>query len=774
MIKSKILIIILILLFIGIFSFIFLNKNESIPTNFEWQANYIGIENEDNDEKDNLWICFRKNFNIDKKSDIKNVICRIAVDSKYWLYINGEIVVRDGQLKRGEKENSIYYDEINIEDYLKLGENNISVLVWYFGKNGFSHVDSGQGALLFQTQIGEKLIVSDETWKAIKNPAYLKDEENKNTRLSESNIYYDSNLELEDWYLNKYDDSNWKNAIIYGKHDDKKWGNLIKRDIPFFIFSKIKKYEKQEKDGNIIEATLPYNMQLVPYLKIRAKANEKIIISNDKEFNNEILYGKITYITKEGIQEYESPSWINGDRIYYYIPQGVEVISLGYRETGYDTKMTGKFECDDIQLNSLWKMANRTLYVNMRDTFMDCPDRERAMWIGDTSLEMEEAIYGLDISSYALYEKCIKTFMGWQNNGVFNTVAPSINARLQLPVQNLLAICSMYDYYQYTGNKDFLSSVYPNIKEYMSLWNFGDDGIVSGKGYYYLNISPWYDSQGNIDFGIAENVWYYYALQNLYKISNELGFKSEANEYKTKLDKMKQGINEKFWDGTGYKSDSFEGYDARVNSIAVLSGIAEESKYDTIAYVIKDNYDNSVFMEKYILQALSEMRKIEIVQERIKTRYSQMIESQDYSTTLWEYWQQEHGSKNHAWAGGPLVIMSKYFAGIRPLKPGFSEILIKPAFGKLNNLNATVNTVQGTIKMDAEKKEKELKLDIDVPSKTLVSIEKMSNDVEIEINNKKVYEKGEYKANKLATFEKEDDIYVYLFLEKGKYSIKSK
>lgn len=771
--NNKVLIIILIILLVGIITFAFLNQNESIPVDFEWQAKYIGIENNSSDEKDNSWICFRKNFNVYKKNDIKNAICRIAADSKYWLYINGKIVVRDGQLKRGEKENSIYYDEINIEDYLQLGENNISILVWYFGKNGFSHVDSGQGSLLFQTQIGENIIVSDETWKAIKNPAYLNDEENKNNRLSESNIYYDSNLELGEWYLKEYDDSNWKNAIVYGKHDDARWGDLIKRDIPFFIFSEIKEYEKQEIDGNIIEATLPYNIQLVPYLKVKAKANEKIMISNDKEFNNEILYGKVTYITKEGIQEYESPSWINGDKIYYYIPQGVEVIALGYRETGYDTQMSGNFECNDNQLNSLWKMANRTLYVNMRDTFMDCPDRERAMWIGDTSLEMEEAMYGLDVASYDLYEKCVKTFIGWQNNGVFNTVAPSINANLQLPVQNLLAICSMYDYYQYTGNKDFLNYVYPNIKEYMTLWNFGDDGIVSGNGYYYLNISPWYDSQGNIDFGIAENMWYYYALQNLYKISNELGFESDANEYKIKLDKMKKGINEKFWDGAGYKSDSFEGYDVRVNSIAVLSGIAEDTKYDTIEKVIKDNYDNSVFMEKYILQALSEMEKIEIVQERIKTRYSQMIENQNYSTTLWEYWQKEHGSKNHAWAGGPLVIMSKYFAGIRPLKAGYSEILIKPEFGKLNTLNARVNTIQGTVEMEAEKKDK-LKLQIDVPSKVLVAIEKMSNDIEIKINNVKIYEKGIYKTNKLSTLEKEDDRYVYVFLEKGKYFIESK
>ncbi len=769
--KALIIIFIIIIIITGNLIYKFVSKKEKTIYYYDWQAKYIWINEE---SEKNTWTCFRKNFNIDKKEYIKNVICKIAVDSKYWLYINGEIVVKDGELKRGEKTNSIYYDEINIDKYLKVGENNISILVWYFGKNGFSHVDSGQGALLFQTQIGDNLIISDDTWKAIKNPAYLKDSEKSYSRLSESNIYYDSNLELDGWYLKDYDDSSWENATIYGEYNDSRWGELIKRDIPFFKYTDIKQYETSISNGETLEMKLPYNMQVVPYLKVKGKANQKIIISNDKNFDNTEFYGKVTYITKDGVQEYESPSWINGDTIYYRIPEGVEVISLGYRETGYDVKMSGKFECDDNDLNTLWEMANKTLYVNMRDTYMDCPDRERAMWIGDTSIAMEEAIYGLDVPAYQLYEKCIKTFIGWQYDGVLATVSPSISASLQLPVQNLLSICSMYDYYQYTGKKDFLEEVYPSIKEYMGLWNFGDDGIVTGSGNYFLNISTWYDSQGIIDEGILENVWYYYALDNLCKIADVLNLQEDVSDYESKLEKMNKSINEKFWDGNGYKSDNYEGYDVRANSIAVLSGIADESKYDAISKNIKNSYDNSTFMEKYVLQALSEMGKIEDVQNRIKIRYNDMVQNQDYSTTLWEYWEPNMGSKNHVWSGGPLVIMSKYFAGITPLKEGFSEILIKPQFGILNELNAKVNTINGNISLSAKKSNEQLDLVIDVPKKTLVAIEKKSEKYNISINDKKIFTDGKLNENKLVTFVNEDEKYVYVYVNNGSYNIVSK
>lgn len=773
--KAIVLIIVLIIIFVFLAIKNTKNQDKSIEAenNFDWSAKYIWTEIEEN-EVSNKWVCFRKDFNIDSKESIKDVVCRIAADSKYWLYINGEIVIRDGQLKRGEKGNSIYYDQVNIDDYLKVGENNISILVWHFGKSSFSHIDSGQGALLFQTQIGDSLIISDDTWKAIQNPAYLDDNEIDNARLSETNIYYDANLAIENWYTNEYDDSDWNSAVVCGDHNSEKWGELIKRDIPFFIFSDINEYENKTQNDEILEMKLPYNMQLVPYLKVKAKANQKIIISNNKDLDNHELYGKVTYITKDGVQEYESPSWINGDKIYYSIPEGVEIISLGYRQTGYDTEMSGKFECNDEDFNTLWTMANRTLYVNMRDTYMDCPDRERAMWIGDTSVEMEQAMYGLDTSANDLYKKSIKTFIGWRRDDVFYTVSPSIVSNLQLPIQNLLSICSMYEYYQYTGDESFLELVYPSVVQYLNLWEMGDNGLVVGRGNYYLNLWQWYDSQGVTDSFILENSWYYYALKNAQKMASVLGRREDAIKYKTQLNKMSKAFNKEFWDGNGYKTAEYNGYDVRVNAIAVLSEMADESKYEALFKTIENAYDNSTLMEKYILEAMAKMGKIESVQNRIKTRYNDMIKSLDYSTTLWEYWSNEVGSKNHAWAGGPLIIMSKYFAGIKPLEPGYSEILIKPDFGILNKLNAKVNTVKGAIEMEAEKKDGILNLKLNIPEKTLVAIEKVSNDCEITINHKTVYKNGEFKKNKTSEFEKKDDKYIYVYLEKGKYNIVSR
>jgi len=116
------------------------------------QAGLIWLENEN---EENTWMCFRKEFSW--KAGV-SAIAQIAVDSKYWLYINGELVVREGGLKRGPSPKGTYFDELDLSEYLVDGVNHLAVLVWYFGKSGFSHLSSGRGGMMFAMQLLESQI----------------------------------------------------------------------------------------------------------------------------------------------------------------------------------------------------------------------------------------------------------------------------------------------------------------------------------------------------------------------------------------------------------------------------------------------------------------------------------------------------------------------------------------------------------------------------------------------------------------------------------------
>jgi alpha-L-rhamnosidase len=115
----------------------------------DWTATWIW---RNGDEISNSWVAFRKTVNVDAVPS--QAIASIAVDSKYWMWINGKVVVREGGLKRGPTPFDTYYDEVDLAPHLVSGENTIAILVWYWGRSGFSHLSSGKGGLLFEADVG--------------------------------------------------------------------------------------------------------------------------------------------------------------------------------------------------------------------------------------------------------------------------------------------------------------------------------------------------------------------------------------------------------------------------------------------------------------------------------------------------------------------------------------------------------------------------------------------------------------------------------------------
>ena len=78
-------------------------KSDSVV---KWQANWIIDPNSQNTS--NSWFCFRKEVSLD--SIPATAIAKIAVDSKYWLWVNEKLVIFEGGLKRGPNPRDIYYD----------------------------------------------------------------------------------------------------------------------------------------------------------------------------------------------------------------------------------------------------------------------------------------------------------------------------------------------------------------------------------------------------------------------------------------------------------------------------------------------------------------------------------------------------------------------------------------------------------------------------------------------------------------------------------------
>lgn len=758
------------------------------PDERPWSAKWIWSKA--NTAKHN-WLCLRKT--VELGSVPSSASARISADSRYWLWINGEPVVYEGSVKRGPNATDCYFDEVELAPYLKKGTNTIAVLAWYFGDDSdyYSYKSSGKAGFLFEADMGESKVVSDKSWRVHKEDGYLISTESNdpgtqpNYRLAEGNILYDATLSeaLEGWYLPDFDDSSWTYATEHGEAGAAPWGGLWQRSIPLLKYSDILDYENPDKYAAYtdkataktvkLDMKLPRNMQVQPYLEIEAPEGLRIEIKSDSDSSV-----RATYVTKEGRQTFESYGWMNGHSMRYTVPAGVKIIRLGYRATGYNTEFEGSFRCNDEFYNRLWDESLWTLYVTMRDNYMDCPDRERAQWWGDVTNESHMTFYALGTDSYLLYRKGVDTLINWRgqtgerNNKVLPTVVPINNGHFELPMQQLAGVVGFWTYYRYTGELDFVEQVYQPALDYLTLWELGEDGLVKHRAGSW----DWPDHGENYDVAVMENAWYYWALDSVLNMAEVLGETKDRAYIIGRMQSVKRGF-ERFWDEENkayYKSTANGLPDDRGNALAVLSGLAGKDRYSDIIEVLKEQYNATPYMEKYVLDAMFKMGYADEALYRMRERYKTMVE--DNYTTLWEVFPLG-GTNNHAWSGGPLINLSGDVAGVAPDTPGYDTYHVIPQLGTLKNVECTVPSIKGDITVDIDRTVSSLTLSLTSPIGTVarVGVPRFEGkNTTVTLGSDVIFEDGKAKGTVNGVkYLADDENYIYFNVQPGSYTFKA-
>ena len=364
----------------------------------------------------------------------------------------------------------------------------------------------------------------------------------------------------------------------------------------------------------------------------------------------------------------------------------------------------------------------------MRDTYMDCPDRERAQWWGDVVNELGEAFYALDEKAHRLTRKGICELMDWQraDSTIFAPV-PAGNYKDELPMQMLASVgyYGFWTYYMGTGDKELIEYVFPKVKKYIHVWKTSADGsVIPRKGGW-----TWGDWGDNKDMELLFNLWYSIALDGYAHMARLVDEPVEAHWAAETNACLRKVFHQKYWRGTYYKSPDYEGQpDDRAQALAVVAGVLPKELYPIIRPFFRRQYHASPYMEKYVLQALCEMGYYQDAMDRMRLRYEAMVDSP--LTTLWEGWGIGKegfggGSYNHAWSGGPLTILSSYVAGVKVVEPGFKVFSICPNLGNLSHVKVTVPLSGGRfIEADVKKNVERCALELTVPENTtgLVSL----------------------------------------------------
>ena len=689
---------------------------------------WSGITVDQASAQTNLWTCFRKKFTLAEKPE--TAIARITVDSKYWLWINGKLAVYEGGLKRGPNPRDTYFDSVDLAPFLQEGENTIAALAWYWGKEGFSHKNSGKSGFLFELDAGSTRILSDASWKMLRHPAFGRTgEPHPNYRMPDENVHFDARLDIGEWTAPAFDDASWKSAVPAGKPPVAPWNQLVKRPFPQWRTSGLRAYENAAElpklsDGKPIIARLPINLSISPYLKIKAPAGLLIDIRTDNYKGGSEYNYRAEYITKDGVQEFESLPYLNGHWMIYSIPAGVEILDLRYRETRFNTDYIGSFESDDPFLDKLWIKSRNTMNVNMRDCIQD-PDRERAQWWGDLVILMSQIFTTCDSNAHGLVKKGIDNLVDWQkpDGGLYSPI-PAGSWDRELPLQMLASIgrYGFWNYYLHTGDKATIAHAYPAVKRYLSLYQLGGDGLVVHRGGGW----DWADWGDNIDNAVIDNPWLYQAMESAIHMAKLTGNEADIPGYEATRKSIAENYNRLIWNGKEYRSPGYTGKtDDRGHSVAVLFGLAKSEQYPAIKEVFNREFHSSPYMEKYVLESLFHMNDADAALTRMKSRYKKMVDSE--LSTLWEGWGigpegYGGGSYNHGWAGGPLTLMMQYVAGVTPTTPAYATYQVRPQLGHLKRVRTVTSTLKGPIEVAIERDNGRFQLKLVSPSNTQATV----------------------------------------------------
>lgn len=672
------------------------------------------------------WMCFTHQVTLD--SVPVTVPATIAADSTYWLWINGVPVIEAGGLKRGPTPTGTYADHVDLAGYLKPGRNRIAALVWYYGISSSSHLDSGKGGFLLDASSAG--LRTSSQWLVRVHPGYASRPANAaewrplrfnmSSRtgpppagsvdvLAESPIQFDARADLPGWQVSDPGEG-WSAAVEKGVPPAAPWGELVSRPIPFFRVSEPLKYENNEDlkmplSGPVtLTGRLPANLQVLPRLRVNAKAGQEIVIKVERARRD------AKYITREGEQEFEVSAWGNGESVSYRIPADVQVLDIGYRETGFDTDLRGSFTCNDPRLNILWKKCVRSVYLNMREFHMDGPDRERSPWPADMADAGTLPYYLFDRRADTLQVKMFREFLAWQApNGVLWGAVPSgrfKGAYREFPCQNLQVIAiAMPHHVEQTGDLKIAAEMVLPVRRYLvECWKMDADGLPvprPANTEWGAGTAKWMDHTEGVDRRLFETVWYAWALMGVDYL-RETGGLYEDKEIKSRRQSIAASFDRVFWDEgvNAYRSPGFkEPPDERGNAIAICAGLAPAHRRDALISVLQTTEKSSIYTERFPVEALFLLGEPNMAMERLLRRYAAEIKH-PYST-LPEHFGYgndpvSHGW-NHAYGAVPAAILVRRVAGIRPVTPGYGRFIVHPQPAGLSEFDVRVSSVRGDI-----------------------------------------------------------------------------
>ena len=377
----------------------------------------------------------------------------------------------------------------------------------------------------------------------------------------------------------------------------------------------------------------------------------------------------------------------------------------------------GTFKCNDEELNKIWEVGAYTMHLTSREFFIDGIKRDRWVWSGD-------AIQSYLMNYYLFFDSDTVKRTIWLLRGK-DPITCHTNTILDYTFYWFLSI---YDYYMYTGDKHFVSQVYPRMQTMMDyvLGRTNAEGMVEGLTGDWVFVD-WADFPMSKQGALAiEQILFCKSLETMQLCAGLM----EKNEDVTKYSKLAADLRAKllptFWNEekqafvhnveNGKRSEQINKFP---NMFAITLGYLDEEKKASVMKNVMLNEDvlkiTTPYMRFYELEAMCAMGYQTQVMQEMKAYWGGMLN--EGATSFWEkYNPEESGTQHlamygrpygkslcHAWGASPIYLLGKYYLGVKPVKEGYKEFSVTPVLGGLEWMEGSVPTPAGDIQVYMDK-----------------------------------------------------------------------
>ena len=405
---------------------------------------------------------------------------------------------------------------------------------------------------------------------------------------------------------------------------------------------------------------------------------------------------------------------------YVYITHepGVQIGEVSMQYEYLPEEYRGTFRCNDEELNRIWEVGAYTMHLTTREFFIDGIKRDRWVWSGD-------AIQSYLMNYYLFFDSESVKRTIWLLRGK-DPVTSHSNTIMDYTFYWFL---SVYDYYLYSGDRQFVNQLYPRMQTMMDyvLGRTNKNGMVEGMSgdWVFVDWADGYlDKKGELSF---EQVLFCRSLETMALCAGLVGDRTNQQKYEKLAATLKAKLETTFWNASkqalvhnsinGVQSDAVTRY---ANMFSVFFNYLTPEKQQAIKHSVLLNDSilkiTTPYMRFYELEALCALGEQETVMQEMKAYWGGMLK--EGATSFWEkYNPKESGTQHlsmygrpygkslcHAWGASPIYLLGKYYLGVKPVKEGYKEFSITPVLGGLKWMEGSVPTPNGNIHIHMDRK----------------------------------------------------------------------